>query len=72
MSHAQRASYPLLFCEPSLTPDRKERKGCIPNVVYTCGALLLHNGEPIILHGMVDHASGFATVRLDEALAVMH
>jgi hypothetical protein len=39
--------------------------------VYTCGALL-HNGELIIPYGMADHATGFATVPLDELLAAMH
>src|SRR5256886_85548 len=57
--------------EPLLKPDQKERKGYVPNVVYTCGALL-HNGELIIPYGMADHATGFATVPLDEVLAAMH
>jgi predicted GH43/DUF377 family glycosyl hydrolase len=53
-----------------MTRTKKDRKSYVPNVVYTCGALL-HNGEPIIPYRMADHATGFATV-LDEALAVMH
>src|SRR6266496_2909872 len=57
--------------EPLLKPDQRERKGYVPNVVYTCGALL-HNGELIIPYGMADHATGFATVPLDEVLAAMH
>src|ERR1019366_5633586 len=57
--------------EPLLKPDQKERKGYVPNVVYTCGALL-HNGELIIPYGMADHATGFATVPLAEVLAAMH
>jgi len=57
--------------EPLLKPDQKERKGYVPNVVYTCGTLL-HNGELIIPYGMADHATGFATVPLDEVLAAMH
>jgi predicted GH43/DUF377 family glycosyl hydrolase len=56
--------------EPLLKPDEKERKGYVPNVVYTCGALV-HNGELIIPYGMADHATGFATVPLDEVLAAM-
>ncbi len=56
--------------EPLLKPDAKERKGYVPNVVYTCGALV-HNGELIIPYGMADHATGFATVPLDEVLAAM-
>jgi predicted GH43/DUF377 family glycosyl hydrolase len=57
--------------EPLLKPDQRERKGYVPNVVYTCGALL-HDGELIIPYGMADHATGFATVPLDEVLAAMH
>jgi predicted GH43/DUF377 family glycosyl hydrolase len=57
--------------EPLLKPDQKERKGYVPNVVYTCGALL-HKGELIIPYGMADHATGFATVPLAEVLASMH
>jgi predicted GH43/DUF377 family glycosyl hydrolase len=57
--------------EPLLQPNQDERKGYVPNVVYTCGALL-HQGELIIPYGLADHATGFATVRLDEVLAAMH
>jgi predicted GH43/DUF377 family glycosyl hydrolase len=56
--------------EPLLKPDQMERKGYVPNVVYTCGALV-HNGELIIPYGMADHATGFATVLLDEVLSAM-
>src|SRR6202158_3471853 len=47
--------------EPLLKPDQKERKGYVPNVVYTCGALL-HNGELIIPYGLADHPTGFSNV----------
>jgi len=43
----------------------------VPNVVYTCGALL-HTGELIMPYGLADHATGFATVPLKEVLAAMH
>jgi predicted GH43/DUF377 family glycosyl hydrolase len=57
--------------EPLLKPNRSEREGYVPNVVYTCGALL-HRGELIIPYGLADHATGFATVQLNEVLAAMH
>ena len=57
--------------EPLLKPNQSEREGYVPNVVYTCGALV-HNGELIIPYGLADHATGFATVPLDEVLAAMH
>jgi predicted GH43/DUF377 family glycosyl hydrolase len=56
--------------EPLLQPNRTERKGYVPNVVYTCGALV-HNGELIVPYGLADHATGFATVPLAEVLAAM-
>jgi predicted GH43/DUF377 family glycosyl hydrolase len=57
--------------EPLLKPDESEREGYVPNVVYTCGALL-RNGELIIPYGLADHATGFATVPLDAVLAAMN
>ena len=56
--------------EPLLKPNENEREGYVPNVVYTCGALL-HNGVLIIPYGLADHATGFATVALAEILAAM-
>jgi predicted GH43/DUF377 family glycosyl hydrolase len=56
--------------EPLLKPNENEREGYVPNVVYTCGALL-HQGELIIPYGLADHATGFATVPLNEVLAAM-
>jgi len=57
--------------EPLLQPNENERKGYVPNVVYTCGALL-HKGVLIIPYGLADHATGFATVPVDDVLAAMH
>ena len=56
--------------QPLLKPNQNEREGYVPNVVYTCGALV-HNGELIIPYGLADHATGFATVPLAEVLAAM-
>ena len=56
--------------EPLLKPNQNEREGYVPNVVYTCGALI-HNGELIIPYGLADHATGFATAPLAEVLAAM-
>src|SRR5438270_4107719 len=56
--------------EPLLKPNQNEREGYVPNVVYTCGALV-HNGELIIPYGLADHATGFATVALAEVLGAM-
>jgi predicted GH43/DUF377 family glycosyl hydrolase len=56
--------------EPLLKPNLREREGYVPNVVYTCGALV-HNGELIIPYGLADHSTGFATVPLNEVLSAM-
>lgn len=56
--------------EPLLRPNENEREGYVPNVVYTCGALI-HNGELIMPYGLADHATGFATVPLAELLSAM-
>ena len=56
--------------EPLLAPNEAEREGYVPNVVYTCGALL-HGRELIIPYAMSDSATSFATVSLDELLAAM-
>lgn len=56
--------------EPLLEPSQNEREGYVPNVVYTCGALI-HDGQLIIPYGLADHATGFATVPLAEVLASM-
>src|ERR1700733_3245152 len=56
--------------EPLLKPNENEREGYVPNVVYTCGALV-HKGQLIIPYGLADHGTGFATVPLAEVLAAM-
>ncbi len=56
--------------EPLIEPNENEREGYVPNVVYTCGALL-HGRELIIPYAMSDYASGFATVPLKEVLNAM-
>lgn len=53
---------------PLLMPEADERSGYVPNVVYSCGALV-HNGILVIPYGISDAATGFATVSLDDVLA---
>jgi len=57
--------------EPLLTPHEKEREGYVPNVVYSCGALI-HNNELVIPYAMSDINSGIATVAVKELLNCMH
>ena len=51
--------------EPLLAPNEEEREGYVPNVVYSCGAII-NNGELIIPYAMADYSSTFATVSLEE------
>jgi len=53
--------------EPLLCPNESEREGYVPNVIYTCGALL-HGRELVIPYATSDTATRFATVSLDELL----
>jgi predicted GH43/DUF377 family glycosyl hydrolase len=56
--------------QPLLAPDENERAGYVPNVVYSCGALV-HAGRLIVPYAMSDFASTFATVPLAEVLGAM-
>ena len=56
--------------EPFLCPNEAEREGYVPNVVYTCGALL-HGRELIIPYAMSDFATSFATISVDQLLGAM-
>lgn len=53
--------------EPFLYPDKEEREGYVPNVVYSCGQIV-HNGSLIIPYAMSDYASTYATIQLDDLL----
>jgi len=57
--------------EPLLAPHEKEREGYVPNVVYSCGALI-HNNELVIPYAMSDINSGIATVVVSDLLNCMH
>jgi predicted GH43/DUF377 family glycosyl hydrolase len=56
--------------EPLLAPHEKEREGYVPNVVYSCGAII-HNNELVIPYAMSDINSGIATVAVNELLNCM-
>jgi predicted GH43/DUF377 family glycosyl hydrolase len=56
--------------EPLLAPSEKEREGYVPNVVYSCGAII-HNNELVIPYAMSDINSGIATVVVSKLLNCM-
>lgn len=51
--------------EPLIKPSEAEREGYVPNVVYTCGAMLHNNIEVIVPYAMSDSETSFATVSLN-------
>jgi predicted GH43/DUF377 family glycosyl hydrolase/CheY-like chemotaxis protein len=55
---------------PLLSPNESEREGYVPNVVYSCGALL-NNGNIILPYAMSDTSSGFAAISVNELLYEM-
>ena len=55
---------------PLISPNSDEREGYVPNVVYTCGAIL-HNSDLVIPYAMSDAFTGFAKVNVDELISRM-
>lgn len=55
---------------PILEPTAQERDGYVPNVVYSCGALL-HGRDLLIPYGVADEFTSFASCRVDDLLAAM-
>jgi predicted GH43/DUF377 family glycosyl hydrolase len=55
---------------PLLTPQEKERDGYVPNVVYSCGAML-HNDTLIIPYAMSDSATSCASVNMSELVDLL-
>ena len=55
---------------PLMVPNEVEREGYVPNVIYSCGSIIL-NDDLIIPYAMSDHSSTYATVNLKELLGVL-
>ena len=53
--------------EPLLVPTDHERTGYVPNVVYSCGAMV-HNGNLIVPYAMSDLSTSVAKIDLNELL----
>jgi predicted GH43/DUF377 family glycosyl hydrolase len=56
--------------QPLLTPNENEREGYVPNVVYSCGAVV-HNDHLILPYAMSDYATTFGTIPVDQLIAAM-
>ncbi len=55
---------------PLLTAIDADRYGYVPNVVYTCGALMVEDNL-LVPYGISDSAVGFATIGVDDILDLM-
>jgi predicted GH43/DUF377 family glycosyl hydrolase len=55
---------------PLIRPGATERYGYVPNVVYSCGALV-HGRLLLLPYAIADNVTTFATVPLDALLAAM-
>jgi predicted GH43/DUF377 family glycosyl hydrolase len=56
--------------KPLLSPAADEQDGYVPNVVYSCGALV-HGATFVLPYGIGDVAIGVATAPLDDLLAAL-
>lgn len=56
--------------EPLLSPLEDEREGYVPNVVYSCGAII-HNNSLILPYAVSDYSSTYAVVDLVELLTAL-
>ena len=54
--------------EPILVPNAHEREGYVPNVVYSCGALI-HQDELIIPYASGDQRCSIATLQVPQLIA---
>jgi predicted GH43/DUF377 family glycosyl hydrolase len=56
--------------QPLLSPEWSDRDGYVPNVVYSCGAML--SGQDLILpYGIADREVGIGRVELDSLLSAL-
>ncbi len=58
------------LAEPLLRPSLLERDGYVPNVVYSCGALVNHR-TLVLPYSVADSFTTFATLSVDDLLAAM-
>ncbi|MBN1491606.1 MAG: glycoside hydrolase family 130 protein [Phycisphaerae bacterium] len=56
--------------EPLIVPTESEREGYVPNVVYSCGAMV-HNGLLVIPYAMSDSRTTFAEVSVNDLIQLL-
>jgi predicted GH43/DUF377 family glycosyl hydrolase len=56
--------------DPLVRPEKSEREGYVPNVVYTCGGM--RHGDLIILpYAVCDTVSNFSTIKISDLLETL-
>jgi predicted GH43/DUF377 family glycosyl hydrolase len=55
---------------PLLSPSDEDREGYVPNVVYTCGAIV-HGGRLFMPYGVADTSVSFAWIEIADLLAAL-
>ena len=55
------------LCEPLLAPDRTERDGYVPNVVYSCGGMV-HREWLFVPYGFSDMGIRVARIELGQLI----
>ena len=56
--------------QPILRPSPQERDGYVPNVVYSCGAMV-HDRTLLLPYGVADNFATFASASVDDLLKTM-
>lgn len=56
------------IADPILVPNAQDREGYVPNVVYSCGAMIFQ-GELIIPYASADQRCGIATLQVSDVMA---
>ncbi|MBL1292291.1 MAG: glycoside hydrolase family 130 protein [Thiotrichales bacterium] len=56
------------IAEPILVPNAQDREGYVPNVVYSCGAMIFQD-ELIIPYASADQRCGIATLQVADVMA---
>jgi predicted GH43/DUF377 family glycosyl hydrolase len=56
--------------EPLLAPREDEREGYVPNVVYSCGAIV-HNDSLILPYAVSDYSSTYGVVQMAELIEAL-
>ena len=56
--------------DPLLEPATEQMDGYVPNVVYTCGALI-HGGRLILPYGLNDSVTTIVTIELESLLVAL-